>query len=60
LIGFAGDLYGQRLDLDLVSRVREIQRFGKLEELKEQLSRDVAEVNRAVLLHASRGATSPT
>lgn len=60
LIGFAGDLYGQQLDLDLISRVREIQRFGKMEELKDQLSRDVADVKQAVLLHTNRGATSPT
>lgn len=60
LIGFAGDLYGRRLDLDLVSRVREIQRFGKIEELRDQLSRDVADVKQAVLLQANRGAASPT
>jgi riboflavin kinase / FMN adenylyltransferase len=60
LIGFDEDVYGECIDLDLIAWVREIRRFGKLEELKEQLNRDVAEVNRAVLLNASRPATSPT
>lgn len=60
LIGFDGELYGRRIDLDLISWVREIRRFAKIEDLKKQLGRDVIEVKRAVLLNASRPATSPT
>jgi riboflavin kinase / FMN adenylyltransferase len=47
LIGFSGDLYGQMIDLDLVARLRDIRPFGKIEELQEQLQRDVIEAKRA-------------
>lgn len=42
VIDFAGDLYGQSLDIDLVARIREVRRFGDIEELKRQLVRDIA------------------
>jgi riboflavin kinase / FMN adenylyltransferase len=56
LIGFDGDLYGKTIDLDLISRLREIRSFGKIEELVEQLQRDVAEAREAVSINASREA----
>lgn len=60
LIGFSGDLYGKSIDLDLVSVLREIRPFGKIEELKEQLQRDVAEAKEVVLKSTLRGATAAT
>ena len=42
LIGFAGVLYGQPLELDFLARLRDIQTFASPEELKNQLARDVS------------------
>ena len=44
LLGFRGDLYGQRLDLELDQRLREEQRFPSLEALTEQIKRDLVNV----------------
>lgn len=55
LIGFSGDLYGEQVDLDLVTRLREIQPFGTIEDLKSQLAIDVAHAKEAVLNRESRG-----
>jgi riboflavin kinase/FMN adenylyltransferase len=42
LIGFDGDLYGQRLDVDFLARLRDTRRFESLDDLKAQLASDVA------------------
>jgi riboflavin kinase/FMN adenylyltransferase len=42
LIDFAGSLYGQPLEVDFLSRLRSIQPFGSVAELKAQLTRDIA------------------
>ncbi len=42
LIGFDGDLYGQRLDVDFLTRLRDTRRFESLDDLKAQLATDVA------------------
>ncbi len=42
LIGFDGDLYGQRLDVDFLARLRDTRRFESLDDLKAQLATDVA------------------
>ncbi len=49
LIGYAGDCYGCRIDLDFVARLRDERRFASLEGLKAQLARDVAEARRLLL-----------
>ena len=41
LIGFDGDLYGQRLEAVFLQRLRSEQRFSGLPELKAQIARDV-------------------
>ena len=46
LIGFRGDLYGRVVDVSFVRRVRPEMRFSGLEELKEQIARDVDEARR--------------
>lgn len=43
LLEFEGDLYGQRLEVGFEERLRPEQKFSGLEELKAQISRDVAE-----------------
>lgn len=40
-IGWSDPLYGQPLEVDFLARLRDIQRFGNVDELKRQLSSDV-------------------
>lgn len=41
LVGFEGNLYDQRLDVDFLARLRDVWRFDGVEALIEQLNRDV-------------------
>ena len=41
LIGYEGDLYGQRLTIDFIARLRSEQRFATADQLVEQMHRDV-------------------
>ncbi len=42
LLDFDGDLYDARLRVHLLARLREEKKFGSLDELKEQIARDIA------------------
>ena len=42
VIGFSGDLYGRRLRVTLVEKLRDEKRFSSISDLKEQLQRDYA------------------
>ena len=55
LIGFTGDLYGLRLDVDFLERVRDTRRFDSIEALKTQMRADVAAAARI----ADAGAAAP-
>ena len=46
LLDFDGDLYGQAVDVLFLRRIRGERRFGGVEELKEQIGRDVEEARR--------------
>ena len=46
LIDFEGDLYGRIVDVSFVRRIRQEKRFSGVEELKEQIARDVDEARR--------------
>ena len=46
LLDFAQDLYGKRVRVEFVHRLREERRFPGVEALKEQIGQDVAEVRR--------------
>ena len=48
LFDFAGDLYGRRLSVEFVAKLRDEQRFASLEALTEQMHRDAARA-RAIL-----------
>jgi len=48
LDGFAGDIYGQRLSLDLVCWLRDERKMSSLQELQAQLQNDLQTV-RAIL-----------
>jgi riboflavin kinase/FMN adenylyltransferase len=41
LIGFQGNLYGQTLEVDFLSRLRDIHPFDSVDELKRQLNVDI-------------------
>jgi riboflavin kinase/FMN adenylyltransferase len=49
LLDFGRDIYGQRLILDFVARLRPEQRFGSVKELVAQIHRDVEQARQ--LLH---------
>lgn len=42
LFGFEGDLYGERVRIEWVKRIRDTRRFASLDELKAQLAHDRA------------------
>ena len=46
LLDFDGDLYGSVVDVGFLRRIRGEKRFSGIEELKEQISRDVEEARR--------------
>lgn len=43
LIGYRGDLYGSKLRVEFRERIRDVRRFGSVDELREQLQRDIAQ-----------------
>lgn len=55
LLDFSGDLYGRRLELEFLSKLRDEQRFASVEALVVQMGSDVAQVremSRSVLAFA--------
>ena len=48
LLDFEGDIYGERMELDIVHRLRGESAFASIDELKAQIARDVAEAREAV------------
>ena len=46
LIGFAGSLYGQPLEIDFLARLRGTQPFASVDQLKQQLACDVSAASR--------------
>jgi riboflavin kinase/FMN adenylyltransferase len=42
IFDFEGDLYGEWVRIEWIERLRDIQRFGSVEQLKQQLERDRA------------------
>jgi riboflavin kinase/FMN adenylyltransferase len=59
LIGFAGDLYGRRLDVDFLERVRDTRRFDSIDELVAQMHADVARAAEIAGAAAGIGAVDP-
>ncbi|SFG51947.1 bifunctional riboflavin kinase/FAD synthetase [Oribacterium sp. WCC10] len=41
IIGFKGDLYGKKIRVEFIDRLRDQQKFPSLEDLKKQLQKDV-------------------
>jgi riboflavin kinase/FMN adenylyltransferase len=48
LLDFAGELYGSRLDLAFVRRLRAEQKFGSVADLRAQIARDVEQARHAL------------
>jgi riboflavin kinase/FMN adenylyltransferase len=48
LLGYEGDLYGEVVDVSFVERLRPEKRFSGLDELKEQIARDVVEARKVI------------
>ncbi len=48
LLDYGGDLYGKVVDVTFEERLRPERRFAGVEELKEQIARDVAEARRVL------------
>ncbi len=46
LLDFTGDLYGQELEIEIGEKLRDEQKFGSPAELREQITRDIAEAKR--------------
>jgi riboflavin kinase/FMN adenylyltransferase len=47
LLDFEGDLYEQTIEIDLLAHLREVRPFSSLDQLKDQLARDVARAREA-------------
>jgi riboflavin kinase/FMN adenylyltransferase len=52
LFDFDGDLYGQRIEVEFVAKLRDEQKFAGLDALRAQMDRDAVEARR-ILVHTS-------
>ena len=46
LFGFDGDLYGQRIEVEFIAKLRDEEKFASIEALRAQMDRDAAEARR--------------
>ena len=49
LLGFNGDLYGERLQVDFVARLREERRFPSIDDLAAQIRADIDAASRVLV-----------
>ncbi|MEM9589691.1 MAG: riboflavin kinase, partial [Planctomycetota bacterium] len=54
LIGYSGDLYGRTLEVELATRIRDIERFDDVDALTRQLRHDVRQVKQWLQDHPRR------
>ena len=48
LLDFSGDLYGARLGVEFVARLREERRFASFQELADQIQKDISQARRVL------------
>jgi riboflavin kinase/FMN adenylyltransferase len=41
ILDFSENLYGKNLEIEILDKIRDEQNFGSLEELKEQIKKDI-------------------
>ncbi|MDC3386244.1 riboflavin biosynthesis protein RibF [Gammaproteobacteria bacterium] len=46
IFNFSGDLYSERLEFNIISKIRETKKFSGISELKEYINKDVLEAKR--------------
>ena len=51
ILDFEGSLYGRAIEVDFISRLRDILDFGSKEQLQQQLAKDIAETRRIARSH---------
>lgn len=49
LLDFEGNLYGKEVKIEVLEKIRDIHKFHSLEDLKNAISHDVAEVRKRML-----------
>ena len=54
LFDFDGDLYGQRIEVEFVAKLRDELRFDDLDALKSQMDRDAAQARAILGMHEHR------
>ena len=59
LLDYDGDLYGQTLRIELITRLREQQSFSDVHALTEQLHRDIRDTRAWAATHRPRLLSSP-
>jgi riboflavin kinase/FMN adenylyltransferase len=59
LLDFDADLYGRRIELDLITRLRPSMAFDGLEPLLVQMGRDVADARTVIAEHRLPGSAPP-
>ncbi len=55
LLDFAGELYGERLEVEFIARLREERRFPSLEALAAQIRADIQQVRQVLATSGDRG-----
>jgi riboflavin kinase/FMN adenylyltransferase len=55
LLDFDGDLYGQKLTVGFVARLRDVRRFASVDDLAQQIGRDVQAGREVPALRAAAG-----
>jgi riboflavin kinase/FMN adenylyltransferase len=48
LLDFEGDLYGQLIEIDFLARLRDVERYNSVDDLLQQMHRDVEATRRIV------------
>lgn len=59
MLDFDGDLYGETLELAFVERLRDETKFDSLETLKQQIAKDVAQVDSLLTVDRDRSESVP-